>query len=266
MTPDIAIGAATDIGKRKTANEDAYDFFPPDRGKDHPKGLLMALADGMGGRAGGAQASKIAVDTLLSRFYDSPSADIAESLREAFVAAHEAVIAAGNADPQVQGMATTLTAAVIHGDRLFHAHVGDSRAYIADGGGLRSITEDHSYVASLVRAGAITAEQAETHPQRNLVTQAIGASEDLRIDLSTRPHMLENNSVILLCCDGLYKDLPDREILAVIRGTKDPSAACKELVAMANDRGGSDNITALMARINGIGGIGRKLRRIFHKR
>ena len=202
----------------------------------------------------------------MSRFYDTPSADIAESLRAAFEAAHEAVIAAGNANPQVQGMATTLTAAVIHGDRLFHAHVGDSRAYIADGSGLRSITEDHSYVASLVRAGAITAEQAETHPQRNLVTQAVGASEDLRIDLSSQPHMLENNSVILLCCDGLYKDLPDSEILAVIRETNDPSAACEKLVAMANDRGGSDNITALMARVNGIGGLGSKLRRIFHKR
>ena len=266
MTPHITIGAATDVGNRKAENEDAYAFFPPEQGQSHPKGLLMALADGMGGRAGGARASKIAVDTLMSRFYDAPSENIAESLRLAFVAAHEEVIGAGEADLQVQGMATTLTAAVIFQDRLYHAHVGDSRAYIADKNGLRIITEDHSYVASLVRAGAITAEQAETHPQRNLVTQAIGASENLRIDLADSPHVLEDDSVVLLCCDGLYKDLPDSDILSVIRATKDPAAATGKLVSMAKGRGGADNITALMARVEDIGGLGNKLRRIFHKR
>jgi protein phosphatase len=266
VTLKITIGAATDVGKRKTVNEDAFAFFPPEKGQNHPKGLLLALADGMGGRAGGARASKIAVDTLMKWFYDDPAGDITGSLQRAFAAAHEAVIEAGDKDLQVQGMATTLTAAVLHGDRVYHAHVGDSRAYIADAGGLRSITEDHSYVASLVRAGAITEEQAKTHPHRNLVTQAIGASKELRVDLSPRPHAIEDGSAVLLCCDGLYKDLSDAEILEAIRSTPDPSDACRKLVAMANDRGGSDNITAVLARVDGIGGFANRLRRIFHAR
>jgi protein phosphatase len=263
VEPEITIGAATHPGKRKPVNEDAFGFFPPEAGRPHPKGLIMVLADGLGGRAGGGQASKLAVATLMEQFYAAPSGDVAASLKTAFMAAHEAVIEAGKKNPEVRGMATTLTAAVLQGDRLYHAHVGDSRAYIADEEDLRCITADHSFVASLVRAGAISADEARTHPQRNLVTQAVGASEDLQIDLSTRPHVLRDGSAVFLCSDGLYKDLPDREILAVIRSTPDPSAACKKLVAMANDRGGSDNITAVLARVQGIGGIANRFRRIF---
>ncbi|MGD8367872.1 MAG: Stp1/IreP family PP2C-type Ser/Thr phosphatase [Desulfobacterales bacterium] len=266
MTPNVTIGAATDVGKRKTVNEDAFAFFPPEKGRNHPKGLLMAVADGLGGRAGGAQASKIAVDTLMKWFYDDPAGDVVGSLQRAFAAAHKAVIKTGDQDLKLQGMATTLTATVLLGDRLYHAHVGDSRAYIADTRGLRSITKDHSYVASLVRAGAITEEQAKTHPQRNLVTQAVGASKTLRIDLPSRPHALEDGSMVLLCCDGLYKDLSDSEILGAIRSTPDPTEACQKLVALANDRGGTDNITAVLARVSGIGGFGSRLRRIFHAR
>ncbi len=266
MTPIITVGAASDPGKRKSVNEDAFAFFPPEEGRSHPKGLLLALADGMGGRAGGAQASKIAVDTLMERFYESSSEDVAESLRRAFLDANSAVIEAGGNDLEVQGMATTLTAVVLHGDRLYHAHVGDSRAYIADIDGLQCITEDHSYVASLVRAGAITAEQAQTHPQRNLVTQAVGASDTLRIDLPSRPRVLKDGSAVLLCCDGLYKDLPENEILSAIQKETDPQNACEKLVAMANERGGSDNITAVLARVDGIGGIANKMRRIFRAR
>jgi len=244
------VGACTDRGRRKTVNEDAYTFFPPEEGQRHSKGLLLALADGMGGRPGGDQASKIAVNTLLSAFYEDDSADIPESLQRAFTKAHKAVIKAGDKDVRVQGMATTLTAAVVIDNYLYHGHVGDSRAYIVDAEAIKCITEDHSYVASLVKAGAITAEEARTHPQRSVITQAVGASEKLRIDLSWKPHRLENGSSVLLCCDGLYKDLKDEEILEAIRKIPDPQAACETLITMANKRGGSDNITALLVRID----------------
>ncbi len=250
MRPTYTVGACSDRGRRKTVNEDAYIFLPPEEGQRHFKGLLLALADGMGGRAGGDQASKIAVNTLLKVFYKDASTDIAESLERAFTEAHKAVIKAGDKDVRVQGMATTLTAAVVVDDYLYHGHVGDSRAYIVEADAIRCITEDHSFVASLVKAGAITAEKARTHPQRNVITQAVGASEKLRIDISRKPHRLENGSSVLLCCDGLYKDLRDEEILEAIRKAPDPQAACETLITMANERGGSDNITAVMVRID----------------
>jgi protein phosphatase len=260
--PKFIVGAASHPGQRKTVNEDAYSFYPPEDGREHPKGMLLALADGMGGRAGGGQASQIAVDTLMKAFYEDSAGDIGESLERAFHAAHEAVVEEGKKDIQVQGMATTLTAVVILKDRLYHAHVGDSRAYLIDGNTMTCITEDHSFVASLVKAGAITEEQARTHPQRNLVTQAVGASEELTIDRSRRPRRLKNGNGILLCCDGLYKDLTDDEILETIRSAPDPSDSCEKLIQRANDRGGSDNITAVLTWVEEIGGLANTMRRI----
>lgn len=266
MRLTYTVGACTDRGRRKTVNEDAYTFFPPEQGQRHAKGMLVALADGIGGRAGGEQASKIAVNTLLKAFYEDTSASIPKSLERAFAAAHQAVIEAGDKDVRVQGMATTLTAAVVIDSQLYHAHIGDSRAYIVEAKGLRCITEDHSFVASLVKAGAITAAEARTHPQRNLITQAIGASEKLQIDLSREPHRLENGGSVLLCCDGLYKDLKDEEILKAIRKTPGPQAACETLITMANERGGSDNITAVLVRIGSAGELADPLLRVLDDR
>lgn len=266
MNPIYTIGACTDRGKRKNVNEDAFGYLPPEKGLRHPKGLLIALADGMGGRAGGDQASRIAVDRVLEVFYQDGSNNIPASLERAFHAANRSVIETGNKDTRVQGMATTLTAAVLLDSRLYHAHVGDSRAYVVEAKGIRCLTKDHTFVASLVRAGAITSDQARTHPQRNLLTQAIGASEEIRIDLSLKPYRLENRSSILLCCDGLYKDLTDIEILEVIRKSSDAQSACETLIDMANDRGGTDNITAVLVQVGGIGGFGNAVRRIFPAR
>jgi PPM family protein phosphatase len=246
----VTIATATDTGRRKKENEDFCAYYPPEEGSQHKKGILLALADGMGGRAGGATASKIAVDVLMQEYYRDFFGTIPESLAKAFQKANQAVIAKGMAARGLEGMATTLTAVVLKDDKMYHAHVGDSRAYVIYEDRITHFTEDHSYVASLVKAGAITEEEALTHPQANVITRAIGADEELKIDLCEKPRPLKNNEYILLCCDGLYKDVSDAEILGIVREHKEIEVACQKLVDKANEYGGTDNITVLIARID----------------
>ncbi|CAB5150828.1 Protein serine/threonine phosphatase PrpC, regulation of stationary phase [Olavius algarvensis associated proteobacterium Delta 3] len=246
----MTIGAATHPGKRKTENEDSYDVVLPEGDTQDRKGILLILADGMGGHAGGAVASRTAVDVVMEQYLNTPAGDVLEALRAAFQKANAAVLEKSARDRSVAGMATTLTAVVIKDDLLFHAHVGDSRAYVIDGSDMAPITEDHSYVASLVAAGAITAAEAETHPQRNLVTRAVGALPDLAIDAAGFPRPLKKDQHILLCCDGLFKVVPENEIQRIIESEKEPNGACEKLVERANDYGGPDNITVILARID----------------
>jgi len=246
----VTIGSASHPGKRKKENEDYHAYFPPEEGRINKKGILIALADGMGGRSGGAIASKIAVEALMEEYYKDYFTSIPESLEKAFLRANEEVIVRGQKDINLEGMATTLTAVVLKNGKMFYAHVGDSRGYTIYGKNIVHFTEDHSYVASLVKAGAITEEEALTHPQANIITRAIGVHSDLTIDVSRRHQRLKKNQYIMLCCDGLYKEVPDKEILNTICKYQEPDVACKKLVEKANQYGGSDNITVLVAKIN----------------
>lgn len=245
----VTIGSASHPGLRKSVNEDYFDYFPPSEGNAHKKGILLALADGMGGRRGGALAAKTAVDILMEEYYKEDVHSIPEALERAFQKSNQAVMARGRSDPELEGMATTLTAVVIKDDRMYYAHVGDSRGYIIDQDDISHFTAEHSYVADLVKAGAITEEQALTHPQANLITRAIGLKAELKIDLCRDYQRLHTDQYILICCDGLYKVVPDGEILQTIHEHPDPNAACEHLVAKANAHGGPDNITILMAKI-----------------
>lgn len=249
----IVIGAASDPGMRRKENQDSHAFFSPPEGTAHPKGVLLALADGMGGHAGGSIASKLTVDTLLQTYYeDSGAGSIPDSLKKAFLEANRKVMEKSRSDPDVQGMGSTLTAVVFHGDDMYHAHVGDSRGYSLVDKRLTQFTEDHSYVASLVKAGAISAEEARTHPEGNIITRAIGFQEDLKVDISAAPAKIHKDQFILLCCDGLYKEVPEEEILATVYELKDPDRITKKLIEKANANGGHDNITVLIARIDGV--------------
>ena len=246
----VTIGAATHPGKRKAENEDSFDVVLPKGGKGDKKGILLILADGMGGHAGGAVASRTAVDVVMDRYVHAATGDVLQALQQAFQKANAAVLEKSTSNRSLAGMATTLTAVVIKEDLLFHAHVGDSRAYLIDGSDMVTFTEDHSYVASLVAAGAITEAEAETHPQRNLVTRAVGALPDLDIDAARYPQPLKKNQHVMLCCDGLFKVVPEKEIQSIIESAKDPNTACEELVERANRYGGPDNITVILARID----------------
>ncbi len=245
----ITIGAASDIGMKRDENQDSHAFFPPEDGYLNKKGTLFAIADGMGGHSGGAIASKIAINTLMEVYYKDDNKNIPDSLKKAFLDANKAVLAKGKEDSALEGMGSTMTAGVIKKNRLYFGHVGDSRGYIIDENNISQFTEDHSFVASLVKAGAITEEDAKTHPERNVITRAIGISPKLKVDAPAKHTILKNNQYILLCCDGLHGVVEDIEIHKTIYEYKNPDTICNKLIEKANERGGPDNITVMVALI-----------------
>jgi serine/threonine protein phosphatase PrpC len=246
----VTIGSASHVGNRKDKNEDYFSFHAPEDGSMPKKGILLVLADGMGGRAGGAQAAKIAVEVMMEEYYKDKSSNIPKSLNRAFLKANEEVIARGDADRSVQGMAATLIAAVIKKNKMYHAHVGDSRGYLIDGDEIIQFTEDHSIVAGLVKAGYITEEEAPTYPGGNVITKAIGLEDDLKVDVSEEGIKIRPGHYIMICCDGLHKDVPKEEILEVFKKFREPPEICDKLVERALNNSGDDNITVLTARID----------------
>lgn len=249
----VTIGRASDPGQQREENQDYCAYFAPEDGILHKKGILMALADGMGGHSGGAVASKTAVDVLMEEYYRDGSPDIPESLNRAFLKANEVVIAKGEGDEALRGMGSTLTAVVLKKDKIYYAHVGDSRGYIIHKNRITQFTEDHSLVAGLVKAGYISEKEAETHPDRNIITRAIGIKPDLKVDVSRLSHKAQKGQYILLCCDGLHGVVSEDEILETVKTYQDPDILCEKLVDKANEHGGPDNITVLIARLENAG-------------
>jgi PPM family protein phosphatase len=250
---DVTIGSATHVGMRRTENQDYHDHFPIQDGLANRKGLLLVLADGMGGHQGGQTASRMAVDELMRTYYQDDNEQVAASLSRAFQKANAAVIARGEREPTLRGMGCTLTAVVLKNNRMYHAHVGDSRGYTITGDTITQFTEDHSFVASLVKAGAIKPEEARDHPESNIITRAIGISEELTVEAPASGEKLHKGQYILLCCDGLWGLVSDEEIRDTVGEVQEPDQACEKLVDMANANGGHDNITVMIARIDRTG-------------
>ena len=251
----LTIGSATHVGMKKQENQDYHAWHSPE--DSSKKGILLALADGMGGRYGGSTASKIAVDVLIETYYKDMSHNISASLEKAFQKANEEVIARGRTDINLAGMASTLTAVVLKPDKMYYAHVGDSRGYIIHNNEIRQFTEDHSFVADLIKAGQITKEEAETHPERNIITRAIGLDAQLRVDAPVEPEIIKKDQYVLLCCDGLHGVVSNEEIMSAVYEYKAPDVICEKLVERANENGGPDNITAMIARVDKIGFLSR---------
>lgn len=237
----------TDRGQVRSRNEDAlgYQLLTDDGSR-----AFLAVADGMGGHAGGDVASDIAIKACRRSVEaclalgDSPLT----AIRQAVEAANEAILQAQIEAPDTQGMGTTLTAALVWGDRIYIGHCGDSRAYLIRTGESVQLTSDHSVVGELMRNGRITADEAMTHPQRNLITQALGMRDGLvveTIDVSWQP-----GDVLLLCTDGLSTLVRAQEVQAQTQAP-DFSGLAQRLVDLANARGGPDNITVLAARWEG---------------
>lgn len=247
----ITIGSASHIGMEKNENQDYHAYVVPDNGKLNTKGILLALADGMGGMGGGSLASRTAVDALIETYYnDDNSGEVTELLTRAFLKANAEVITKGTQHIETARMGSTLVAVVIKKNKIYYAHVGDSRGYIIYGNDITQFTEDHSYVNSLVKAGVITAEQAQTHPERHVITRAIGLNSELTVDVSQIDQHIKKNQYILLCCDGLHGVVSNEVIVSTINEYREPDVACQKLVDKANQNGGPDNITVLIARIN----------------
>lgn len=235
---DFRVGSATDVGRVRSNNQDSFLVR---------EGDLFAVADGMGGHQGGEVASALALQ-ILGQAHDEPSTS---TLVRAVRSANQAVFDKAGADPDLKGMGTTLTALADvdtrEGRRLGIVNVGDSRLYRLRNDRIEQLTEDHSLVASLVRQGRITAEEAENHPQRNILTRALGIDEAVAVD-SWEVEPVAGDR-FLICSDGLFNEVDENRIVATLRRFEDPGDAARELVRLANDGGGRDNITAVVVDV-----------------
>lgn len=227
--------AATDVGRARERNEDAY----------YGGRRLFAVADGLGGHKAGEVASKMAVEAIAALDGD-PGADVAAALPETIREANRAVYAHALRDPSTRGMGTTLTALAIDGDVARLAHVGDSRCYLIRDGEITMLSRDHTLVAQMIEEGSITPAQAEVHPQRSVLTRALGAEPAVDVDTLDVP--LHAGDRLLLCSDGLTSAVVEDD-LDRLASDPDPTEACRMLVDEANARGGPDNITVVIVDV-----------------
>lgn len=229
----VVAGAATDKGQVREGNEDAYVVDPRLR--------LFAIADGMGGHQGGEVASATALEALRAAIASGTS------VREAIDRANTAVFDKAEGDEELTGMGTTLTALLTSAPDVTIGHIGDSRAYLLRAGELRQVTEDHSLVEELVREGRITEEQAAVHPQRSIITRALGVERNVEPDVQVMALQIADR--VLICSDGLTDMLRNSEIAAVMRRETEPTLCANALVDAANAAGGVDNITAVVVDV-----------------
>jgi PPM family protein phosphatase len=249
IRPGIELGNLTDTGCHREKNEDYYCYSEPDDEQQFQrKGRLAVVADGMGGHEGGQVASSIAVETVRDSYLNHPSDDPAEALTTAFQEAHAAILEHARVHPELHGMGTTCTAVVVRDRQLSYCHVGDSRLYLIRGFSISQLTEDHSAVGRLVRDGVLTPEQAAVHPERNVLTAALGMDAPVPLDFPDYPMPLEPSDILLICSDGLH-GLVGNEEMAAVAATSSPREACQELVRIAKDRGGFDNITVQILKV-----------------
>lgn len=248
--PRIEIGLATDVGQVRTGNEDSIICEPLESKLVAEYGLFCAVADGMGGHASGEDASSMAVQVARDVYYAATSMDPLEAIKLAVIKANASVYDAGAGKTGRDHMGSTLTAAVLMRERLVVGHVGDSRCYVIQEEEIRQFTKDHSWVAEEVEAGRMTPEQAKVNPRRNIITRALGLRPEVEVDVYETT--LEPGMGIVICSDGLHGLVSDEEILSYARRLR-PADAVDALIAMANERGGPDNISVVIARVAGEG-------------
>jgi serine/threonine protein phosphatase PrpC len=257
--PSIDAFGLTDVGKKRKHNEDAYSL-------DVSEGLFI-VADGMGGHAAGEVAAKITVETIGEFIAATRQKEEAtwpfkynhelhfnsNRLAVAIEKANERVMSAVAAQPWLKGMGTTVVAGLLNEKILSLAHVGDSRAYLFRNGELTRLTDDHSWVHEQVSAGILTEEEAKTHPLKNVVTRALGGGPSVSPDL--REMEFSRGDAFLFCSDGLTTMLSDEEIRDSVQSaaSRDSRAICEDLVQLANEKGGVDNITVVLVRITEAG-------------
>lgn len=248
--PGIETASLTDVGRQRTNNEDSFLYWEPDSEEDfRRKGRLAVIADGMGGYEGGQEASRLATQSVRHIYDQAFGGDPQETLIQALAAAHQNIQRYAVDHPQFYGMGTTCTAVAIVDSQLHFAHVGDSRLYHIRGEAISRLTRDHSFVGRLVESGLVRSEDAEFHPQRHILTAALGSGREVAPHFPERPFPLEAKDTLVLCTDGLWGLVGDAE-LAKVASTAAPGEACRQLVEMALRRGGPDNITVLILRIS----------------
>jgi protein phosphatase len=242
----VRVGAATDVGRTRSHNEDSFGLrLPDDREVADRKGLLLVVCDGMGGHAAGEVASQLAVETILTGYYESPCEDPAEALVQAIQLANSNIFEQASQRPDQRGMGTTCVAVVIRGDQMTIAHAGDSRAYLLRNGVLARLTRDHSLVEEWVAKGMLPAEQANQHPMANVITRALGHAPEVQVETRREPAL--PGDVLMLCSDGLSGRVSEERLRAALAEMEDPDQTVASLIALANDSGGPDNISVIIA-------------------
>ncbi len=242
---NIAYGAYSHVGRVRSENQDAYGCFPEQATNGHDERLFI-VADGMGGHAGGKEASRIAIDEVPGAFYESRDQAMPDRLRTAFNQANGKIYDKAHSEAGFERMGTTCTALALVEGQICIAHVGDTRAYLIAEDGITQLTKDHTLVEEMRREGVITDDEARVHPRRNTLTRALGVEPDLDVDVYDIGAM-QSEQRFLLCSDGLAAVTPD-ELLKVVLATE-PQKASEQLVALANERGGHDNITVLIVHV-----------------
>ena len=232
----VKVGAKSDVGRVREANEDSYLVNEP----------LFVVADGMGGHIAGDVASSTAVETIKKQSGDA-SPDDMETLARLVRSANSEIWEKAQGDPTLKGMGTTCTLLLLDGAKAHFAHVGDSRAYLLRASTLTQVTEDHSLVGRMVKEGRLTIEEAENHPQRSIITRALGVDSDVEVDLLTVD--LAPDDRIVMCSDGLSSMIGSDVMTTALTQTDDPQAAADRLVELANEAGGEDNITVVVLDI-----------------
>lgn len=243
----MIVAALTDIGNVREKNEDYYYVSEE---KDLP---LFIVADGMGGHNGGEVASKSAVEAIVDYFkknyfkqYDKKSFSVEVFIEDSIKYANKVVYFQACSECELIGMGTTLTLLFFEKNHFFIGHIGDSRAYLIRDNSIKQITEDHSFVEELVKMGKITHEEARVHPQKNIITRALGVEEDVKVDIFHDAVM--PGDVLILCTDGLTNLLTDQQILDEFTKNEDINASCVNLVNLAKASGGYDNITLIAVK------------------
>lgn len=241
----MKVFAGTDIGKAREMNQ---DYYYVSRNSDEVK--LCVLADGMGGYTGGEVASKLAVMSLKSYIYNNYSKTKLETdsiinlLKDATQYANMIVYEKTKEISVLEEMGTTLEVVLIVENKIYISHIGDSRIYKIRNGKMKQLTKDHSYVEKLINDGTITRDEAKNHPQKNMLTKALGCTAFVEPDLLVEK--IQENDIILICSDGLTNMVPDEEIVKIIK--QNPEAPNKNLIEAANKAGGSDNITVIVIK------------------
>jgi protein phosphatase len=251
----ISYKALTDVGRKRKGNEDSLYV--------NPEQNLFVVADGMGGHAAGEVASRVAVDSI-NEFICLTSGDEeitwpfgldenisydGNRLKTAVRYANRKVLEATREKSEYEGMATTVAAVLVDDSTAILAHVGDSRIYRYRDGALAQLTSDHSWINEQIQSGLISADQARTHPLRNVVTRALGGKADCQVEMQA--HDMEAGDILILCSDGLTTMMPDEEIGRVVQSADgDLAGAAHALVSAANERGGEDNITVVLVRFD----------------
>jgi PPM family protein phosphatase len=242
----VSASLITDCGCVRDLNEDCCQVVQPsDPEILERKGVLLVVADGMGGYQAGEVASRIAVETVARAYYASdvePQAALTGAFHDANREIHDFSLARR----ELHGMGTTCTALAIQGGTAYSAHVGDSRLYIIRSGSIYQLTEDHSVVTQLIKQGALTREAARRHLDRNIILRALGSSATVEVATWEQPLPVRAGDCFILCSDGLYDSVTDDEIRLAAEA-QEGDAACEALVATARERGGHDNITVVIA-------------------